>query len=106
VTAGTSKQKLEHIMHNRYLTDCYDHLCNIEGSLIVFGFGFGAYDEHIIDAINEASRHKKDKDFKEKLWSVYIGVNSERGQKHIEKIKSKFKCKVNIFDAKTAQVWV
>ena len=105
VTAGNSSQKLEHIMHNRYLSHCYDRLSNIEGSLTVFGFGFGEYDEHIIDAINNASKHKKEKEFKDKLWSVYIGVNSPRSQKHIEKISGKFDCKVNMFDAKTAPVW-
>jgi len=105
VTAGNSTQKLEHIMHNRYLTNCYERLCNIEGSLIVFGFGFGEYDEHIIDAINIASKHKRDKEFKEKLWSIYIGINSPRSQKHIEQISKKFMCKVNVFDAKTAPVW-
>ncbi len=105
VTAGTSTQKLEHIMHNRYLSECYENLSNIEGSLIVFGFGFGEYDEHIIDAINKAAKHKKDKEFKDKLWSIYIGVNSPRGKKHIEKILNKFNCKVNLFDAKTAPVW-
>jgi len=75
VAAGTSTQKLEHIMHNRYLSECYEHLCNVSGSLIVFGFGFGEYDEHIIDAINKASMKKRDKDYKDKLWSIYIGVN-------------------------------
>lgn len=105
VTAGTSSQKLEHIMHNRYLSECYEQLCNISGSLIVFGFGFGKYDEHIIEAINIASKRKKEKDFNDKLWSVYIGINSSRGQKYIEKIKHKFKCKVNMFDAKTVPVW-
>ena len=105
VTSGTSSQKLEHIMHNRYLSECYDNLCNISGSLIVFGFGFGEYDEHIIEAINIASKRKKEKEFNDKLWSVYIGINSIRGQKHIEKIKHKFKCKVTMFDAKTVPVW-
>ncbi|ELS02775.1 hypothetical protein Xen7305DRAFT_00024930 [Xenococcus sp. PCC 7305] len=105
VTAGTSSQKLEHVMHNRYLSECYESLCNISGSLVVFGFGFGEYDEHIIEAINKASRLKKDRKFKDKLWSIYIGVNSSRSQNHIEKISDKFECKVNIFDAKTARVW-
>lgn len=105
VTAGTSSQKLEHIMHNRYLSECYERLCNVSGSLIVFGFGFGEYDEHIIEAINNASRVKKDRDYKDKLWSIYIGVNSPRSQKHIENISGKFKCKVNMFEAKTAPVW-
>ena len=48
VTAGDGKQKLTHIMHNHYLTYCYDNLCEIEGSLVTFGFNFGPYDEHII----------------------------------------------------------
>lgn len=103
VTAGTSEQKLEHILHNYYLAYCYESLSNITGSLITFGFNFGEYDEHIIKAINIAA--KNGNKVSEKLWSIYIGVYSENDQKHIERIKSKFKCKVHIFDAKTAQVW-
>ena len=103
VTAGTSSQKLEHIMHNRYLTYCYDRLCEIEGTLIAFGFNFGEYDEHIIDAINIAA--KQGKKVSDRLWSVYIGVYSEEGKKHIERVSKKFKCKVRIFDAKSAPVW-
>lgn len=101
VTAGSSEEKLEHIMHNHYLSYCFDQLSSIGGSLIVFGFGFGDYDGHIIEAINRASRQTIGK----KLWSIYIGVNSDRGLKHIESISSRFECKVNIFDAKTAPVW-
>jgi len=37
--------------------------------------------------------------------SIYIGVYSEDDIKHIEPIKKKFKCKVNIFDTKTAKLW-
>lgn len=101
VTAGNGQQKLNHITHNQYLTYCYDNFCEIEGSLVTFGFSFGQYDEHIIDAINKASkRHPPNK-----LWSIYIGVYSSEDIKHIEKIKDKFRCKVHIFDAKTAKVW-
>jgi hypothetical protein len=39
------------------------------------------------------------------LWSVYIGVYSENDRKHIESIVEKFKCKVALYDAKTASVW-
>jgi hypothetical protein len=88
-------------MHNHYLSNCFDQLSTIGGSLIVFGFGFGEYDEHIIEAINRANKQAPDK----KLWSVYIGVNSDRSRKHIESIAGKFNCKVNVFDAKTAPVW-
>lgn len=103
VTAGNGEEKLIHILHNRYLTHCYETLCAIEGSLVTFGFNFGEYDEHIIDAINVAA--KQGKKYPPKLWSIYIGVYSDSGKKHIERIASKFKCKVHIFDSKTVPVW-
>ena len=54
VTAGDGRQKLTHIMHNRYLAHSYESLCTVEGSLVTFGFNFGEHDEHIIDAIIES----------------------------------------------------
>ena len=101
VTAGDGQQKLNHITHNQYLTYCYDSFCQAEGSLVTFGFSFGEYDEHIIAAINKAAKQK----VPNKLWSVYIGVYSPEDKKHIEQIEGKFRCKVHVFDAKTAKVW-
>ncbi len=101
VTAGDGEQKLSHILHNQYLDFCYKKLSSIEGSLITFGFNFGDYDKHIIDAINKASKQ----DIDSKLWSVYIGVYSEKDIKHIKSIHSSFKCKVNLFDAKSVNIW-
>lgn len=101
VTAGDGQQKLNHITHNQYLTYCYDRFCQMEGSLVTYGFSFGQYDEHIIDAINRASKRKPPN----RLWSIYIGVYSSEDKQHIEKIKDKFRCKVHIFDAKSANVW-
>lgn len=103
VTAGNGEEKLTHIKHNEYLTYCYDKLCALEGSLITFGFNFGEYDNHIIQAINHAAKYGKK--VKDRLWSVYIGVYSETDLKHIESIVDKFKCKVNVYDARTANVW-
>ena len=103
VTAGDGQQKLKHITHNQYLTYCYDSLCSAEGSIVTYGFSFGPYDEHIIEAINKAA--KQGKKMPDKLWSIYIGVYSDGDRKHIEQIEAKFKCKVHIFDAKTANVW-
>ncbi|CAH6841339.1 conserved hypothetical protein [Vibrio chagasii] len=103
VASGNGEEKLEHILHNRYLTFCYDSLCEIQGSLVTFGFNFGKYDYHIIDAINIAA--KQGRRSGNKLFSVYIGVYSEDDRKHIERIKDKFKCKVTLFDATTANVW-
>lgn len=101
VTAGDGQQKLNHITHNQYLTYCYDSFCQAEGSLVTFGFSFGQYDEHIIAAINKAAKQK----VPNKLWSIYIGVYSPEDKKYIEQIEGKFRCKVHIFDAKTAKVW-
>ncbi|MDV3351437.1 DUF4917 family protein [Leptothoe sp. LEGE 181152] len=103
VTAGNGDEKLAHIMHNHYLSYCYDNLCTIDGSLVSFGFNFGPYDEHIIDAINRAAKHGKKAP--KKLRSVYIGVYSDDDIKHIAQIENKFKCKVRIFDAKSINVW-
>ena len=102
VTAGDGNEKLNHIKHNYYLAHCYDALCNISGSLIKYGFNFGEYDNHIIQAINKAANNPK---IEKKLWSIYIGVYNEDDKNHIESIKSNFKCKVHIFDSKTANIW-
>tara|TARA_R110002051_G_C8641673_1_gene486255 strand:- start:33 stop:1106 length:1074 start_codon:yes stop_codon:yes gene_type:complete len=103
VTAGDGQEKLKHIYHNRYLTFCYENLCKITGSLITFGFGFGEYDEHIIDSINKAA--KRGAQSGDKLFSVYIGVYSEGGLEHIKSIEHKFQCKVNVYHAGTANIW-
>lgn len=103
VTAGGAKEKLNNIMHNKYLSYCYEQLSTLEGSLVIFGFNFGEYDTHIIDAINKACHYGKKSG--NKLHSVYIGVYSDEDLKHIESIESKFMCKVNKYNARTVQIW-
>lgn len=103
VTAGNGDQKLEHIRHNRYLSHCYDCLSKLDGSLISFGFNFGPYDDHIIQAINHAAKFGNK--HPPKLWSIYIGVYTDADAEHIRSIEQKFNLKVNLFDAKTANVW-
>ncbi|MGI0107042.1 DUF4917 family protein [Salinimicrobium sp. WS361] len=105
VTAGNGEEKLKHIMHNRYLSFCYEELTKIEGSLISFGFNFGSYDEHIIDAINKAAKQGGTPKDGRRLWSVYIGVYSKQDLDHIKEIQEKFKCKVNVYNARTAPIW-
>ena len=101
VTAGNGQQKLKHITHNQYLTYCYDSFCQSEGSLVTFGFGFGPYDEHIIAGINRAATQKPPS----KLWSIYIGVYTDKDKKHIEQITGQLRCKVHAYDARTVNVW-
>jgi hypothetical protein len=103
VTAGNGEEKLEHIRHNRYLSNCYDRLCEVDGSLVTFGFGFGQYDEHIIEAINKAAKFSSKQP--PKLWSIYIGVYSDADIQHVKSIEKKFHPKVRLFDARTANVW-
>ena len=103
VTAGNGDEKLEHIRHNRYLSTCYDRLCAADGSLVTFGFNFGPYDEHIIEAINKAAKFGSKQP--PKLWSIYVGVYSEADAAHMESIKGKFHPKLHLFDAKTANIW-
>jgi hypothetical protein len=106
VTAGSAQQKMAHIRHNLYLSFCYDALETITGSLIVFGFGFGEYDTHIIDAINEAANHGRlPSEGEDKLWSIYVGVFSDRSLSHLKEIEHMFQLKVNAFDARTACIW-
>lgn len=104
VTAGDGNQKLKHIRHNHYLNYCYDEFCQIDGSLVVFGFNFGPYDDHIIEAINKASIWDGEEG-SQKLWSIYIGVYTDEDRSHIQEISDRFRCKVRMFDSKTAPVW-
>lgn len=103
VTAGNGTEKLNHIYHNRYLTFCYESLSKITGSLVSFGFNFGDYDEHIIEAVNKAA--KRGAQSGDKLFSIYIGVYSEADLEHIKNIQGKFDCKVNVYNAQTANIW-
>ena len=103
VTAGDGNEKLKQIYRNRYLTFCYDQLCDISGSLISVGFNFGEYDYHIIQALNKAA--KWNQKTRNKLWSIYIGVFSESDLEYIKSIQGYFDCKVNVYNSKTANIW-
>lgn len=103
VTAGKANDKLDLILHNRYLTYCYDQFCQINGSLVTYGFGFGEYDDHLIDALNKAhhAQHKSPP----KLWSIYIGVYSDSDRQHIHKISHKFHAPIRTFNVTTINPW-
>lgn len=103
VTAGDGKEKLNHIYHNKYLTHCYENLCNISGYLISFGFNFGEYDYHIIEALNKAAKNGAQSG--DKLYSLYIGVYSEEDLEYIKSIEDKFVFKINVYNARTVNVW-
>ncbi|MDQ3100171.1 MAG: DUF4917 family protein [Bacteroidota bacterium] len=102
VTAGSGEEKLVHIAHNKYLTHCYDTFCTIQGSLVVFGFGFGESDSHIVDAINRAAKRRPG----ENLLSVYVGVQSDESLNRLMKLREQIKCnKVHFYNARTVEIW-
>jgi len=103
VTAGSGDDKLAQIAHNKYLEHCYRKLCSLEGSLVVFGFNFGPYDEHIIEALNIAAKHGRNAG--EKLFSIYIGAYTPDDAKHISSIADKVRCKVRLFDSSKVNPW-
>jgi hypothetical protein len=103
VTAGDGDEKLAQIRHNNYLSDCYDNLSTIDGSVVTFGFGFGKYDDHIIDALNRAAHYQHK--VPPKLWSIYIGVYTKADEAHIESIRHKFHMTVYTYDASTVKIW-
>ncbi|WP_051953990.1 MULTISPECIES: DUF4917 family protein [Xenophilus] len=103
VTAGNGDEKLAQIRHNPYLSHCYDALCEVDGSVITLGFGFGEYDLHILEALNRAAHYLSKS--APKLWSVYIGVYSDIDKARVAEIEKVFHAKVHTFDARTAPVW-
>jgi len=103
VTAGDGTQKLTHIRHNPYLEHCHKALASLNGSLVTFGFNFGEQDSHIVSAFQKAT-HNGQK-VPERLWSVYVGVYSESDKDRAAELARELKCKVKMFDARTAPVW-
>lgn len=101
VTAGDGTQKLKHIRQNPYLHHSYEALASVTGSVVSFGFNFGPQDEHIISALARASQQP----ITDRLRSVYIGVFSEADIERAREIAPRLKCKVHLFDSKSAPVW-
>lgn len=95
VTAGDGRDKLSQIVHNRYLSHCFEKFQSIEGSLVVFGFQFGEYDHHLIEAINIAAQHGRGAS--DKLFSVYVGVYSEHDADYIRSIEKKVQVQGSAF---------
>lgn len=103
VTAGNGQEKLAQIRSNPYLSNCYEKLCGVDGSIVSFGFGFGEYDSHIIDALNRATHFPGNAP--PKLRSVYIGVFSDADKQRATQLEKQLHAKVHTFAAQTAVIW-
>jgi hypothetical protein len=101
VTAGDANQKLTHIRHNSYLQNSYEALASLDGSLVTFGFNFGLQDAHIVAALQRAATQP----IAHRLRSIYIGAYSDDDADRAAGLASQLKCKVHVFDSKTAGVW-
>ena len=56
VSEGTSKQKISAIHNSHYLNTIYrEVLPSLSGSLVIFGWGFGEHDLHILDRLKQSS---------------------------------------------------
>jgi Domain of unknown function (DUF4917) len=101
VAAGSAEEKLDHIRHNSYLSNCYDRIADLEGSVVTYGFSFGASDDHIIEALNRAAKKAPDV----RLWSVYIGCYSDKDVEYIKSIEYKFKVPIRIYKSNEVNPW-
>ena len=118
VAAGDSSEKKQQIDENKYLRYCYNSLCEIQGSLVTFGFGFSDADAHILEAIKKASKdienedyNKKKKGRDSKLHNIYIGIYKESeadgiltGFQQDSFIDSK-NLNIRFFNTRDADIW-
>jgi hypothetical protein len=100
VAEGTAAQKIARIRSVPYLTNCFDALASITGSLFIFGHGASDNDIHIYDAICRS-----------KIKKVFIFVyeparnlvsTRERMARYSERRKD---IEWSYLDSKSAKVW-
>lgn len=112
VAEGASKEKMEVILHNAYLSRSFSSFKKISGQLFVFGFSFKDNDEHIIRVIEEGRiehifisilKSEKEKN-KKQIFSRASFMESRREalRKRSNKVNS---LRFYYFDAESAKVW-
>ncbi len=84
ITEGNSKQKLNRIKSNSYLSFCYQSLFQTCGELDIYGHDLNQdFDGHIIDAIRQS-------DNKRIAVSVFFGLNLSEKRLFMGRIRSLF----------------
>ena len=78
VAEGTSREKMEVILHNAYLSRGFSSFKKIGGQLFVFGLSFKDNDEHILKAIEEG-----------KIEHIYISILKSEKEENKKQIFSR-----------------
>ncbi|MFJ3048263.1 DUF4917 family protein [Herbaspirillum chlorophenolicum] len=101
VSEPSSTQKEAKILHNQYLTFCFEQLGMLTGTLIIYGHSLDASDKHIFDRIKSS-----------RVNNIYVSLfgpeNSEenlRTQANARTYLGKPTISVKFFDATTVPLW-
>lgn len=101
VSEGNTSQKLESIYSSRYLTTVYTEvLPSIKESLVIYGWSFGANDEHILKKLREA--------VKSGLKNVAVSVfNKDEDLMAVatKKLRQVGVARIVFFDSKSSGCW-
>lgn len=91
VTIFQSENKIEEIEKNEYLSNCYNKLANLSGTMVIIGSSLDDNDNHIFEQINKSEIH-----------TLYISLLSKDKLRFHEICKEKFPDKsVFLFDAES-----
>lgn len=112
VAEGTSKEKMEVILHNAYLSRGFSSFKKIGGQLFIFGHSFKNNDEHILNAIEEGKvehlfisilKSEKEEN-KNQIFSraQLMKIRRDALSKKSRKVKP---LNLYYFDADSAQIW-
>ena len=86
-----TKDKLDAINSNEYLTNCYNKLSSLSGNLVIIGSSLADNDDHIFSQINNSN-----------IQNVYVSSIDKNLDEHFELAKRKFnKKKVYMLRAET-----
>ena len=105
VSEGTSKSKLDRIMHSSYLARGFRSMSQIGGSLFVFGHSLQENDEHVLKCIRDS-----------KVSTVYVSIFGDPSSQENQAIMSRAlsllsgrrgrqEREVSFYDATSAAVW-
>lgn len=105
VAEGTSKEKLDRIMHSEYLAKGKRSFSSVQGALFIHGHSLATNDDHFLKVIEKG-----------KIKHIYVGLFGEEDSDNNKAIKSRAlrmaynraqsrPLKISFYDSETAHVW-